>query len=102
MNEIKSNNIGRGGARKGAGRPKGTPNRKTVQLQNDIEQSGLTPLEFMLQVMRDPEQDQGRRLHAANMAAPYCHAKLSSVELTGKDGAPMQTVTRIELIAMTK
>lgn len=102
MSEIISNNIGRGGARKGAGRKKGSPNRKTMQIQQEIERSGLTPLEYMLEVMRDPNEESQKRLSAANMAAPYCHAKLSSVELTGKDGAPMQTVTRIELIAMTK
>jgi hypothetical protein len=55
----------------------------------------------MLQVMRDTGQDEMRRLQAANMAAPYVHAKLSAVELTGKDGGPVDTVTRIELIAMT-
>lgn len=102
MSEILSNKPGRGGARKGAGRKLGTPNRKTVQAQNETERSGLTPLQFMLQIMRDPAQEDARRLQAASMAAPYVHAKLSTVELSGKDGAPMQTVTRIELVAMTK
>jgi len=86
---------------KHGGRKKGTPNRRSVT-QAEIAGSGMSPLEFLLMVMRDAGEDMPRRVTAAQAAAPYCHAKLSSVELTGKDGAPMQTVTRIELIAMTK
>jgi phage terminase small subunit len=37
--------------------------------------SALTPLDFLLQVMRDPEEDKGRRMNAAQLAAPYVHAK---------------------------
>lgn len=37
--------------------------------------SELTPLEFLLQVMRDPEEDKARRMNAAQLAAPYMHAK---------------------------
>lgn len=46
-----------------------------------IEESGLTPLEFMLSIMRDEENEPAQRLAAANMAAPYVHARLSSVEM---------------------
>ncbi len=45
------------------------------------EESGITPLQFMLDVMRDEANDPKDRLSAANMAAPYVHAKLSSVEV---------------------
>jgi hypothetical protein len=54
----------------------------------------------MLEVMRDEGEDLPRRLAAANMAAPYVHAKLSSVEVSGKDGEAIETVTRIELVPM--
>lgn len=37
--------------------------------------SNLTPLDFLLEVMRDPEEDKGRRMQAATLAAPYCHPK---------------------------
>lgn len=37
--------------------------------------SKLTPLEYMLQVMRDPNEEKGRRMQAASLAAPYVHAK---------------------------
>lgn len=49
-----------------------------------VEESGLTPLEYLLGVMRDTDTDQRERMNAANMAAPYVHAKLSSIELNAK------------------
>lgn len=76
------------GAKTG-GRVPGSINKKTKDTQEKIEASGLTPLDYMLMVMRDAGQDEQRRLAAANMAAPYVHAKLSSVELSGKDGTSL-------------
>lgn len=38
--------------------------------------SGLMPLDFLLGVMRDQDEDKGRRLQAATLAAPYCHPKM--------------------------
>jgi phage terminase small subunit len=37
--------------------------------------SSLMPLDFLLQIMRDQDEDKGRRMQAATLAAPYCHAK---------------------------
>ena len=85
MSEFKSQKIN-GGARPGAGRKKNSPNKKTAAIQKAVEESGLTPLDYMLEVMRDVAAEPRDRLSAANMAAPYVHAKLSSIELTGKDG----------------
>lgn len=42
--------------------------------------SGLSPLDYMLGVMRDEEQDKAVRLDAAKSSAPYVHAKLTSVD----------------------
>lgn len=33
------------------------------------------PLDFLLQVMRDEQEEKGRRIQAATLAAPYCHPK---------------------------
>lgn len=41
----------------------------------------MTPLAYLLQVMRDAGQEQDARLEAAKAAAPYVHARLSSVEM---------------------
>jgi hypothetical protein len=95
MTEKKSGGI-MGGKRPGAGRKKGVPNKKTQAVLEKIAESGLTPLEYMLKVMRDEGEDSHRRLTAAQAAAPYVHAKLSSIEVSGKDGGPVEitTITR--------
>jgi hypothetical protein len=49
------------------GRRKGTPNRKTIE---QIEASGLTPLDHMLAVIRDPKAKPERRDEMAKAAAP--------------------------------
>ena len=63
------------------GRTKRTPNRKTVEKRLAEEQarkisSDLEPLEYMLEVMRDPTADQTRRDMMAKAAAPYRHPQL--------------------------
>lgn len=37
--------------------------------------SELTPLEYLLGVVRDPLAEKKDRMQAASIAAPYCHAK---------------------------
>jgi hypothetical protein len=83
MIEKLSNNQSRGGSRPGAGRKKGLPNRKTAEAQAQAEEGGVTPLEFLLNTMRDDGLERRERLAAAVAAAPYVHAKLSAVALTG-------------------
>lgn len=73
--------MARGGRRENAGRKKGVPNTKTQEQIKAVVESGITPLEYMLGLLRDEMQDPERRLDAAKAAAPYVHAKLSSVEL---------------------
>lgn len=73
--------MARGGKRENAGRKPGVPNTKTQEQVKAIEESGLTPLEYMLRVLRDEGQELGVRLDAANKAAPYVHAKLSNIEM---------------------
>lgn len=87
-----------GGARPGAGRPKGALNRKTLETVQAIEDSGLTPLQYLTSVYQDEDEDKQRRIDAAKAAAPYAHAKLNSVELTGKDGNPIETVQKVERV----
>ncbi len=69
-----------GGKRVGAGRKPGIPNTKTRQLVAEVQASGLTPLEYMLKVLRDETMASERRDWAAEKAAPYVHARLSAIE----------------------
>ena len=90
-----------GGARPGAGRPKGSKNKKTRELLEMAIASGITPLEVMLHNMRRHFKA-GRYDEAstiAAMAAPYLHPRLtaSAVALTGKDRPP---ITRVEWLVI--
>lgn len=88
-NQAKSN---RGGARPGAGRKKGAATTKTREIANRAAESGITPLEYMLQVMRtEPSEHLDERellqaitlrFEAAKAAAPYIHPRLAAVEHT--------------------
>lgn len=73
--------MARGGTRPGAGRKPGTPNKATAERQKEVEASGLTPLEYMLSVLRDEGQTMENRCWAAEKAAPYVHPRLASVEM---------------------
>ena len=80
-NQTKSN--GRGGARKGAGRPAGAVTKKTREVADKAAAEGLTPLEYLLDVMRDINREPRDRMAAATAAAPYVHAKLSAMTVAG-------------------
>lgn len=90
--------MARGGQRPGAGRKAGSPNKATAERQAEIEESGLTPLDYLLQVMRDESGGSGDRLEAAKAAAPYVHPKLSAVTLAGDRDNPV-AITHVELVA---
>jgi len=68
------------GERRG-GRAKGTPNRRTQQQLRAIAECGITPLEYLVSVMRDESESREVRIDAAGKAAPYCHARLSSTDM---------------------
>ena len=59
------------GVRQG-GRKTGTPNRANTERQAAIAASGITPLEYMLGVMRDESVDDKRRDAMAARAASAC------------------------------
>lgn len=92
-----------GGKRTGAGRPKGARNTKTITQSRAVKESGLTPLDYMLSVLRDETQEQSVRLDAANKAAPYVHAKLASVDHKSTDGtmSPKPTIDTSKLSPST-
>ena len=69
------------GAPKSGGRKPGVPNKRTDKVQKAIEAQGITPLEYLLSVMRDVVNEPKERAAAAIAAAPYVHARLSSVEV---------------------
>lgn len=62
--------------RKTGGRKAGTPNKWTAEREQEIAESGETPLEFSLRVMRDEKQPLELRLQASKAAFPFCHRRL--------------------------
>jgi hypothetical protein len=86
----------RGAKRPGAGRPKGVRNRKTIALTAAIEAPGLTPLDYMLSVMRNPEEPEERRMQMAKAALPLMHKRIRP--LKPKDEGPPVQIAWIERI----
>lgn len=80
--------MARGGSRIGAGRPKGKkpkwypdkgepvpPPETKEEIHDAAKQENISPLEYMLRIMRDPEQSKDRRDKMAQLAAPFVHAR---------------------------
>lgn len=79
----------RGGKREGAGRKPGSANNRSREIADKAMAEGITPLEFMLAVMRDETAEQAARMDAAKSAAPYVHPRLAAVEHSGDKDAPV-------------
>jgi hypothetical protein len=60
-------------------------------------EGATAPLDYLLKIMRDKDQDARSRLDAAKAAAPYCHARLSSTELSGPKGSAVKVQTTQKL-----
>jgi hypothetical protein len=78
--------------KKTGGRQRGTPNKASAVKAAAVAASGLTPLDYMLTVLRDEGADPKDRMWAAEKSAPYVHPRLATVEHSGKDGGPLQIV----------
>jgi len=84
------------------GRPKGSKNKySAAALRQAMNGDGQTPLEYLLGIMNDEEQDQRLRMDAAKAAAPFCHPRLSSIEVAAKpwDGDP-NSITNDQLASI--
>jgi hypothetical protein len=83
---------------KTGGRKKGTPNKATAAKEAAISESGLTPLDYLLMVMRDTGQPDDVRRDAAKAAAPYVHPRRAAIEHSGSiDTRPASELTDAEL-----
>lgn len=87
--------MAQGGPRPGSGRPKGSVNKRTRELRAHVAASGLSPMDFMLQVMVDPKADPAMRLEAAKAVAPYVHPRLNSTDLAAPDSLEGATVDEV-------
>lgn len=93
--------MARGGARKGAGRPRGKSARIDAEARQKALTGGLTPLDYMLSLLRDAKLSTEDRFEAAKAAAPYVHARLAAVEHSGTvDVRQARDMTDDELAAI--
>lgn len=75
-----------GGKRNGSGRKPGSATRKTREVADRAAEQGITPLQVMIEAMRE-HYDAGRLNEAAAIAkdaAPYMHPRLSSSQIQAK------------------
>ena len=77
------------GQPKSGGRRRGTPNKASATRESEVAQSGLTPLQFMLDVLRDETANVEDRRWAAVNAAPYVHPRIQPIVYRGDDGKPV-------------
>lgn len=84
--------MARGGKREGAGRKEGSANVRSRLIAEKAMQEGITPLEVMLEAMREL-YDAGKKTEAALIAkdcAPYMHPRLNATTLSGPGGGPVK------------
>jgi hypothetical protein len=87
--------MARGGVRPGSGRPKGAATKRTREIADKAAAEGITPLEYLLNLMRDASADPDARFRAALGAAPYVHPKLAQIQHQGDEEKPL-IPTRVE------
>ena len=94
--------MGRGGARAGAGRKAGVkmPTIRRINVDEIMDRVGTgpdkMPLPFLLAIMHAPPEEtsgvkMSERIQCAIAAAPYCHAKLASIEVKNETRSTIQT-----------
>ena len=69
---------------KTGGRQRGTRNKASIEKEQKIAESGLTPLDYMLGILRDTKATYDMRIEAAKSAAPYVHPKLAALTVAGQ------------------
>jgi hypothetical protein len=92
------------GERRG-GRQKGTSNKTTAANARAVAESGLTRLEYMINVMRDKSADPRRRDDLAKAAAPFVHQRpspltqpaLSPLNLSAPSDAELDLLEKLYL-----
>lgn len=82
--------MAQGGYRPGAGRPKGSKNKRQHLLKEGVRvaaQYGVAPLDYLLSVMCDTDQPIEVRMFAAKAALPYCTPRMAAVPAAEDNGA---------------
>ena len=71
----------KGGARPGAGRPNGLPNKRTKEIAERLAELDCDPIEGMAMIANDTTLDHSLRLQAFKELAQYVAPKRKSVDI---------------------
>ncbi len=93
--------MAKGGKRIGAGRPKGSKITRTVELADRIAGQGISPLEYVMSIMRDERQPAGLRFECAKAAMPYMHPRYGNVTQLNQTNVQMNN-NQFDITALLK
>lgn len=78
--------MSRGGKRPNSGRRRGSANRINAQAREKAMSGGISPLDYLLSVMRNRREPKRMRMDAAKAALPFVHARLAVTESVAGTG----------------
>ena len=81
---------------KTGGRKKGTPNKRTQEIQTKLETLGCDPIERMARIATDEANPPELRLKAYSDLAPYLYPKRKAVEQSGEISKPVSFVMTLD------
>ena len=81
---------------KTGGRKKGTPNKRTQEIQAKLETLGCDPIEGMARIATDETNPPELRLKAYSDLAPYLYPKRKAVEHSGEFSKPVSFVMTLD------
>ncbi len=98
----------RGGARPGAGRPRGsknkgvtltttTPSRFERIRQRALDDGKILPLDWFMGILNDPDATDDERTEAARYGAPFLHPRLEAVAFKDQTGRLTHEQALIEM-----
>ncbi len=98
----------RGGARPGAGRPRGsknkgatltttTPSRFERIRQRALDDGKILPLDWFMGILNDPDATDDERTEAAKAGAPFMHPRLEAVAFKDQTGRLTHEQALIEM-----
>src|SRR3954452_24522520 len=85
------------GLPKTGGRTKGGVDK--IKREAILAAQGITPLDYMLGIVRNEQEEKTVRLDAAKAAAPHVHARLQNTTLAGDPEKPLKLDAVCELEA---
>lgn len=88
----------RGGSKPGerrGGRQQGAANKRTREIADKAVQAGITPLEYLLSILRDEKEERSVRIDAAKASAPYIHPRLQNTTVKIPDGLDIRMIERV-------